>query len=131
MPKNNVPRRRERLLISKLTRDLTMLWRQATVSAGFPKERISFLAGLYTASLEGHGITINKLALVSGIPRSTVERKLLAHLNTGIVVRKGNQFILSDEAIKVASGDLLDQAIERITGTARHLNVPQNGQPSP
>ena len=128
MPKNNVPRRRERLLVSKLTRDLTMLWRQATVSAGFPKERISFLAGLYTASLEGRGITISQLSRVSGIPHSTVERKLIAHQKDGILIRKGNMFYLRDELLRRASNDLLDQAIRRIKVAAQQLNTPHFGE---
>jgi hypothetical protein len=99
VPNRNIPRRTERLIVAEAFRDMM------AISGGFFGGKCSFaqhaeeyvvLLAVWIEHLHGRPATAYKLATLTGMPRTTMVRKLELLIAMGLVVREGQRYRCSD-----------------------------------
>lgn len=91
--------RQERRILSDLMSDLVNIYQSGLVKNGAPRESMYIAPVLYSASFAGHGITKSRIAQISGVPRTTVERRLAALERAGFAERRGLYYWVPDDKL--------------------------------
>jgi DNA-binding IclR family transcriptional regulator len=78
-------------------------------------------AAVLVGQVEGRPMNVSKLAHYVRLPRTTVLRKLELLIELGLVVRRGQNYCLSDERAKTISLEYLKRAKKIIRDAAHEL----------
>lgn len=126
MRTEDIPRREERLVIAKFTRDLLKLTMERFRGHMPPAEFVEyFWAGraVWIATMSGHDATVQEVARQLGMTRNKCARKLDYLVHRGLLVKDGHGYVVSDEILADANVCNLDNITALITDTADKLRA--------
>jgi hypothetical protein len=131
MPHQNIPRRRERIIVAAAALEFARLWiKHVFPDAPGPAavaEDTYITRAIWFGHLSGQPLNLRALVDYTGIPRMTLVSALERMEGRGLVARnKGGCYVISAEAVQRAvQADTLDRVIDLILRTADALRKEQ------
>lgn len=122
----DIPRREERLLIAKFTRDLLKLTMERFRGSMAPAEFVEyFWAGraVWIATMSGKCATVQEVAHQLGMTRNKCARKLDYLVSRKLLSKDGHCYVVSDNVLADANICNLENIFELITDTADKLRA--------
>jgi hypothetical protein len=86
----DVPRRRERLILADVVLKLTRIFNQAVVRAPAHADVVHVIQAVYFGHLSGRPMTAHKISMFINMPRTSVLRRLAFLIRNGYVQKKEN-----------------------------------------
>lgn len=119
-----IPRRRERLIVNRALVEIVRYWSRAYAHsedrAGEVIEVFFVAACVFVGQAEGRPMSATKLAAYTGMPRTTVLRKLDVLMHMGLARKVQRAYCITDAAL--ARLDYHYQSVKIIERAARELS---------
>jgi hypothetical protein len=118
------PYARERLIINRAVVGIFRLWLTAhqRSKTGDALERFYVGACLYIRQAEGRSTTASAIAAAANMPRTTVLRRILTMMETGLVERRGRSYAINVEALLEKNPEFIPKVVRIVQRAARELS---------
>jgi hypothetical protein len=116
----DVPRRRERLILSDAALKLTRIFNQAVVRAPARADVVHVIQAVYFGHLSGCPMTAHKISMFIDMPRTSVLRRLAVLARNGYVRRQGRYYYVAEARLRNSPADL-DAAIKTVVAAGKAL----------
>jgi hypothetical protein len=118
----DVPRRRERLILSDVALKLTRIFNQAVVRAPARADVVHVIQAVYFGHLSGCPMTAHKISMFIDMPRTSVLRRLAVLARNGYVRRQGKYYYIAEARLRNSPADL-DAAIKTVVSAGKALQL--------
>jgi hypothetical protein len=118
----DVPRRRERLILSDVALKLTRIFNQAVVRAPAHADVVHVIQAVYFGDLSGCPMTAHKISMFIDMPRTSVLRRLAVLARNGYVRRQGRYYYIAEARLRNSPADL-DAAIKTVVSAGKALQL--------
>jgi hypothetical protein len=116
----DVPRRRERLILADVVLKLTRIFNQAVVRAPAHADVVHVIQAVYFGHLSGRPMTAHKISMFINMPRTSVLRRLAFLIRNGYVRKQGKFYYVAEARLRRSPADL-DAAIKTIVAAGKEL----------